>query len=121
MAMDISKKVYAVRKAKGLTMKEFATPLHISEGYISSIEAAKKVPSDSLIDLMISKYDISLSWWNTEEGSMFKDVNGGKPPAGSLDALVQELIGSEMDKLPTSGEKFDLAADLREFLRKRRG
>jgi transcriptional regulator with XRE-family HTH domain len=53
------------------------------------------------------------------EGDVLNE-RGGKTPPGSIEREGLEILGAELDKLSTSGEKFDLVADLREFLRKRR-
>jgi len=64
--------------------------------------------------------DVSATGRQSGEGNVLSESEEKAQP-GSLEALVQELVGSEMDRLPTNGEKFDLAADLRDFLKKRRG
>jgi transcriptional regulator with XRE-family HTH domain len=71
--MKISDKITAIREAKGLNKKEFAAEIHVSPGYVSDIEKGNKEPSDSLLDLIMEKWDVSEEWWETEDGPMFKE------------------------------------------------
>lgn len=120
MSQSIHSKFRKIREALDMNQNDFALAVGISPSYVSLIESGGKVPAGPLVELVRTKFGVNAVWWTTGEGEVLKKEEP-KPAKGSLEALVQELIGSEMDKLPTNGEKFDLAADLREFLRHRRG
>lgn len=120
MGDPIHSKFRKIREALDMNQHEFALAVGISDSYVSLIESGGKVPADPLVELVRMKFGVNSTWWETGTGEVFKKAEP-KPAKGSLEALAHELISAEMDKLPTNGEKFDLAADLREFLKKRRG
>lgn len=66
-------KFKAIRKATGLSQKDFAAKLGIKQSYYSSIEQEKKEPSIKVIDALWS-LGVSFDWYYDNKGEMFVDV-----------------------------------------------
>lgn len=58
----ISQRIKQLRRAKGLTQKEFADSLGIVQGYLSGIERGKKIPSYTLLMALCFVYGVSKEW-----------------------------------------------------------
>lgn len=53
-----NKLVYYKRIKKGITQKELANILNVSQAYISYIEKGSKIPSNKILKLICSQLDI---------------------------------------------------------------
>jgi len=69
--MNIAGKITAIREALGLNKKSFAAEIHVTPSYVTQIEKGEKIPSDSLLDLIMAKWAISVDWWEVGEGEIF--------------------------------------------------
>ena len=69
--MSFPARIKILRKALHLTQREFAKALHISGSYVSEIEAGKKIPSESLMDFIMARWDVASDWWEDGTGEMF--------------------------------------------------
>lgn len=98
----IGDRIKTFRTFKGVTMQQLAAPLHVSEGYISTIEGNKRNPSETLLALFAVKWDVSEAWLRTGEGDMIqpKKAHSVNPP---LPEGLQFLFG-EIQKVFTSKE-----------------
>jgi len=71
-------RIRQVRQTHGLTQKAFADSLGIAQGFLSSIERGKKVPSATLLIAMTHLYRIDERWLSSGEDG---------PGAGTLPAM----------------------------------
>lgn len=106
-------RIKQARKALGLTMKQFAEPLGLSESAISRIESGSANPSEGAIKLMCAVYHLDYFWLTEGRGEMF--VNDS-------DVIIEELakikgwnsetvdLLKKLFSLPT--DKFNLVMDL---------
>lgn len=69
--MSISDRLLKARKALNLTQADFAFPLGIDRGYVSTLEHGSREPSVTLIKLIKHEHGISDTWLKTGEGEMF--------------------------------------------------
>ena len=60
--ISVSQRIKQLRRAKGLTQKEFADSLGIVQGYLSGIERGKKIPSYTLLMALCFVYGVSKEW-----------------------------------------------------------
>lgn len=90
--MKLGEKIRAIREAKHLSKTQFAKELHTSDTRIGAIESGKGTPSDSLLELITKKFEISVDWWETGEGEMFSKERGARfsPPLEQLIAMGLE-------------------------------
>ena len=82
----VGDRVREVRKKAGLTMKQFAEPLGLSESAISRIESGSANPSDGALRLICAVYGINYDWLLTGSGDM---------QAVDPDAIIEELAAQK--------------------------
>jgi len=66
--ISIGDRIRKIRRNLGLTQKAFADPLGIAQGYLSSIECGRQVPSDTLLIALRHLYRIDEGWLSSGEG-----------------------------------------------------
>lgn len=91
---NIASNIRSVRKALGLTLREFVKPLDVSQGYLSDIENGKKVPSSTLERLLIVHYEINPQWWESGEGEMF--IKGVGKAEGHIEPELARAIAKKL-------------------------
>lgn len=67
----IGKRFRDIRDQIGLTQTELAKQLGCGRSNISQIESGKNLPGGSILITLKSKYNVSLDWLFSGEGSMF--------------------------------------------------
>lgn len=101
----LNDRVKEVRKALGLTMKQFAEPLGLAESTISKIEKGTANPSDAALRLICSVYHVDYFWLTEGDGAMF--IN-------DTDIIIEELAkqkGWNSDIEKTLKDMFSLPDD----------
>jgi repressor LexA len=78
--ISVGPRIKEIRLAKGLTQKEFADSLGIVQGFLSSLERGKKVPSDTLLIALCHLYEINPEWMQSGTGKMLKSSPRDKAP-----------------------------------------
>lgn len=68
---SMNERIKTLRKTLKLTQQEFADKLGIARGNIGAYEVGKNAPSDAVISLICSKFNVSEEWIRTGEGEMF--------------------------------------------------
>lgn len=71
--MEFKDRLKALRKAKGLTQKEFADVLRVSRSNIASYETGKNELSGAMISLICKTFSVSEVWLRTGNGNMFSE------------------------------------------------
>ena len=107
------------RKEKGLTQKQIANILGITNGYISDIEKGKANPSESLLRNIESKFRLNRFWLQTGEGEKFLLASecasiykeGDDPELVELLKMTREILKSETNYAAS------LAANIKSFHR----
>lgn len=74
MYTELGKYLRKLRIEKDILLKDMAEDLNITPAYLSSIEHGKREASIKLIDLVISKYELSMN----EQKSIFEAFNKSK-------------------------------------------
>jgi len=69
MDSGLGKRIRQVRLAHRLTQKAFAASLGIGQGFLSSLEHGKKVPSDTLLIALTQRYRLNEDWLVKGEGA----------------------------------------------------
>lgn len=86
-----------LRKALGLTQKEFASRIGISRGSIATYETREGTPGNSVVGLICREFNVSEEWLRTGDGEMFVQ----RPKMGELREVAAELLLSEPDDIRT--------------------
>lgn len=60
LALRIGKRLTLLREQKGLTMEKLAYENDVSKGYISEIEAGRKLPSLKMLEKLANALDVDI-------------------------------------------------------------
>lgn len=93
--MEFKDRLKALRKAKGLTQKEFADALRVSRSNIASYETGKNELSGAVISLICKTFSVSEVWLRTGNGNMFSE-----------NAREEEIMVFKGDTLAVESEDF---------------
>ena len=63
--------IKTIRKHLGFKQKDFAKSLNISGGFLSEIECGKKNPSMDVLNALVDKFQINVSYLFTGKGNYF--------------------------------------------------
>jgi transcriptional regulator with XRE-family HTH domain len=86
--MTVGERIKTIREAKTLSRAAFAKPLGVKGQYISLLESDKKSPSETLVNLLLSYYNVNQAWWDKGTGEIFK----APAEAEALDGIEVEFI-----------------------------
>ena len=70
----MSDRIKAIRKALGLSQREFGERLGVSRDVVSNLEYGRVYPKELTLRHICKLYGVNLHWLQTGEGEMF-DVN----------------------------------------------
>lgn len=93
--MEFKDRLKALRKAKGLTQKEFADALRVSRSNIASYETGKNELSGAVISLICKTFSVSEVWLRTGNGNMFSE-----------NSREEEIAAFKGDTLAVESEDF---------------
>lgn len=82
----MNERIKNIRKKEGLSQQKFADKLGIARGNIAAYEVGKNAPSDAVISLICSKFNVNKEWILTGKGDMY-DV-----PEDETAAVVSDLL-----------------------------
>ena len=68
-------RIKKLRKELDLTQQEFADKIGISRGNIGAYEVGKNAPSDAVISLICTKFNVNENWLRTGTGEMFIELD----------------------------------------------
>lgn len=74
----ISNRIKSLRKSEGLTQKEFAKRLLISQSYLSGLENNNEFPTDKLVKLICLEFGVNEDWLINGSGDMYDTVYENK-------------------------------------------
>lgn len=106
----MDERIKAIRKKFNYSQQKFANELGISRGNIAAYEVGKNAPSDAVISLICTKFNINEEWLRYGKGNMQKIPRGGKLSeylaqiASGDDDFIQDLIEVYFELDPVSRE-----------------
>lgn len=86
-------RIKELRKTLGLTQQEFADKIGTARGNISAYEVAKNAPSDAVISLICTKFNVNEEWLRNGNGEMFIELTRDE----QIEAFVGEALRDESD------------------------
>jgi transcriptional regulator with XRE-family HTH domain len=89
----ISGRIKSVRKALGISQKDFCGGIYLSQSFYAKIETGTRNPNERVYELISNKYKVNKDWLMTGKGEMFSE----NPPDVELMQLVE--IINELDPL----------------------
>lgn len=90
---SICSRIKAVRKALGISQRNFCNGIFLSHSFYAKIESGTRNPNERIYELISNRYNINKDWLITGEGEMFS----APPPDPELDQLMK--IIKELDPL----------------------
>lgn len=88
----MNNRIKEIRKREGLSQQKFADKLGIARGNIAAYEVGKNSPSDAVISLLCTKFNINEEWLRTGRGEMYQYIDTDDY------AAVSTLIGEKDPK-----------------------
>jgi transcriptional regulator with XRE-family HTH domain len=73
-----SRRLLNLRKTLCITQKEFGEKIHISKGYVTSLEKCRQPLNDRIIKLLADTYGVNPEWLKYGTGTMFFDAQKSK-------------------------------------------
>ena len=71
----MNNRIKEIRKKEKLSQQKFADKLGIARGNIAAYEVGKNAPSDAVISLICTKFNINKEWLLTGNGEMYQYAN----------------------------------------------
>jgi transcriptional regulator with XRE-family HTH domain len=107
---NINERIFQVRKALGLSQKDFAAGIRVSRTYQSAFEGSGYKINDRIILIICTTYRVNETWLRNGTGEMFgKETNVRLEKAmrefGKLDILLQDYVLKHIDLLLELQEK----------------
>lgn len=68
----MNERIKEIRKKEGLSQQKFADKLGIARGNIAAYEVGKNAPSDAVVSLICSKFNVNEEWLRSGNGEMRK-------------------------------------------------
>jgi transcriptional regulator with XRE-family HTH domain len=73
-----SRRLFELRQVLCLTQKEFGGKIHISKGYVTSLEKCRQPLNDRIIKLLADTYGVNPEWLKYGKNPMFFDPQKGR-------------------------------------------
>jgi transcriptional regulator with XRE-family HTH domain len=73
-----SRRLFELRQVLCLTQKEFGEKIHISKGYVTSLEKCRQPLNDRIIKLLADTYGVNPEWLKYGKSPMFFDPQKSK-------------------------------------------
>jgi transcriptional regulator with XRE-family HTH domain len=89
----ISERIKAVRKALGISQRDFCEGIYLSHSFYAKIETGTRNPNERVCELISNKYKVNKDWLMTGEGDMFSET----PPDMELLQLTEVI--KELDPI----------------------
>jgi len=68
MDQAVSRRLLELRQALSLTQKEFGEKIHISKGYVTSLEKCRQPLNERIIKLLSDTYGVNPEWTDIWQG-----------------------------------------------------
>jgi transcriptional regulator with XRE-family HTH domain len=70
---DMNHRLLELRQTLCLTQKAFGDKIHISKGYVTSLEKCRQPLNDRIIKLIVDTYGVNTEWLKYGRGEIFLD------------------------------------------------
>ncbi len=97
-AIDVGKRLKEIRRALGISQKDFATRIEVTNSLLSEIESGKVKAGYHFLIAIAREFRVNPTWLLLEEGEMFLSKDGLSPAAvnenefGDQTTRVKEML-----------------------------
>lgn len=88
--MILKDRIKKLRKELDLTQQEFADKIGIARGNIGAYEVGKNAPSDAVISLICTKFNVNEGWLRDGTGEMFVKQSPDEQIATFIGGLLKD-------------------------------
>jgi transcriptional regulator with XRE-family HTH domain len=81
----IHDRIKEIRTALGISQREFAKRIYISQSFYGDIELGNQKVNDRIIHLVSTRFNVDKAWLKTGKGEMFTSI----PPDVKLERLIE--------------------------------
>ncbi|MDR1576156.1 MAG: helix-turn-helix transcriptional regulator [Treponema sp.] len=74
MDTNAGRRLLELRRALGLTQQAFGAKIHISRGYVTSLEKNRQPLNGRIVKLIADTFGVNSEWLKTGSGEMFLDL-----------------------------------------------
>ena len=111
MEMERSRRLLELRHSLCLTQKEFGEKIHISKGYITSLEKCRQPLNERIMKLLSDTYGVNVEWLKYGKGPMFLDPQNSQIAEivhifNQLNPDFQNFIITQLKNLLTMNNKY---------------
>jgi transcriptional regulator with XRE-family HTH domain len=78
MDNDVGGRIVELRRVLGLTQKDFGEKIHLSKGYITSLEKSRQPLNDRIISLISDAFGVNAEWLTSGSGGIFQDPENAR-------------------------------------------
>jgi len=78
MDQSVNRRLLELRHALCLTQKEFGERIHITKGYVTSLEKGRQSLNDRIIKLLSDTYGVNPEWLKHGKGPMFLETHNNQ-------------------------------------------
>jgi len=71
----MKERIVKLRKALGLTQKQFADGIGVKRGTVSNYEVGRNIPTETVQKMICRVYGVRREWLDTGTGEMFEERN----------------------------------------------
>ena len=89
----MGERIKKLRKALGLTQKEFGRRIGVKPNTIGTYEIGRNEPIDAVVALICREFDVNEHWLRTGEGEMFVQKNR----SDEISAFVGDVLRDDSD------------------------
>jgi transcriptional regulator with XRE-family HTH domain len=106
----VYQRIAEVRRALGITQKQFADSLKLSKTHIGAIETGTRRVNERIIKIVAMTYAVDETWLKTGEGAMFESFEGMRLKRiidnfKKLDESFQEFVVKQVELVLEHQEK----------------
>jgi len=101
----IRERIKAVRKALGMSQRDFCRGIFLSQSFYGHIETGRRAPNERVYELICGKYGVSKDWLVAGRGEMFSEAPSDvelmelMEVIRELDPLFREYITAQIRQL----------------------
>lgn len=92
-------RIKELRKSLKLSQTDFGKQLGVSRDVINNIENKRVAPTEPIIKLLVSEFNVNRTWLETGEGNMFNDLSRDEEIAGYIGSVLADEDDSFQKRL----------------------
>lgn len=97
--LELNERIKLLRKEKGLTQKQFADRILVTQPYLSRIESGKEFPNEKLLKLIALEFNVPTDWLENGTGAPIIQKDTFDYYDRGYEKELQEGLNEEIEEL----------------------